>query len=144
MVKVFSCVKPRSWVLCVDSFRLDLACLVSQRRVLCCLILCWLAWLIFFELSTPLALAIFCFASLFCLLVCLVACLCFSVLVSLVSTWFEFCVMRAFVFVYVVCRGACFCSSRQFSLSFCCGHWFHLLRHLCATLLYESPRRKPG
>ena len=32
----------------------------------------------------------------------------------------------------------------QFSLSLFCGHWFRLLRHLCAPLLYESPRRKPG
>ena len=41
----------------------------------------------------------------------LFACLCFSVLGCLVSTWLEFCVLRAFIFVYVVCRGACFRSS---------------------------------
>ena len=109
------------------------ACLVQFDLVLVCVVL-----LRFVRLWRLLY-----FVSLRCS-VCLFACLCFFVLGCLVSTWLEFCVLRVSFLCtsFAVARA----SGRlvQFSLSFCCGRWFRLLRHLCATLLYESPRRKPG
>ena len=76
------------------------ACLVEFDLVLVCVVL-----LRFVRLWRLLY-----FVSLRCS-VCLFACLCFFVLGCLVSTWLEFCVLRAFILVYVVCCGACFWSS---------------------------------
>ena len=68
----------------------------------------------------------------------------FSLFCCLVSLWLEPCVGQRFVLCvpFEVARA----SARlvRFALSFCCEHWFLFLRDLFATLLYESPRRKPG
>ena len=115
-------------------FLLDLACLVSQRRVLCSLILCWLVRLIFQSFRrfwrSP------CFVSLSCS-VCLFACFCFSVLGCLISTWREFCVLRAFFCcvrrlpwrVLLLVSSNFLCRSAVGIGSICCG----IFVRLCST-----------
>ena len=127
-------------VACVIASRLDLACLLSPRRGLCDLILCRLVWM-FFLLSSSLALAEFCFASLFCLVVFF---LCFFLFCCLVPPCLEPCVGDRFLCVCRLTWRVLPLVSSGVPYRFAVGIGCFCPRYLCATLLYESPRRKPG
>ena len=126
-----------SRVACVVASRLDLACLVSARRGLRGLILCCLVWS-FFLFPSCLAVAVFCFASLFCLVVCFF--LRSSLFCCFVSPWLELCAGQRFhlrLSFDVACASA---RLVRFALSFCCRHWFlSTAVSLCDSALRVPP-----
>ena len=128
-------------VACIIASRLDLACLVSARRGLRGFILCCLVWLFLYSVLFALAAAIFCCASPLCLVVCFWAPSCFVVSCSLGlgHAWGSvfICVCRLKWRVLPLISSGLPCRFAMGIGSFC-------PRYLFETLLYESPRRKPG
>ena len=131
-----------SRVACVVASHLDLACLVLARRILRGLILCCLVWIFLFSVlfvfgccRILLRFAFLCGCLFFCVLPC------FVVLSRLVLSYawgsVFICVCRLTWRMLPLISSGLPCRFAVGIGSFC-------PRYLFETLLYESPRRKPG
>ena len=130
-----------SRVACVVASHLDLACLVSARRGLRGLILCCLVWISLFSV-----LFVFGWCRILLRFAFLFGCLffwvppCFVVLSRLGLNYAGgsvfICVCRLTWRVLPLVSSGLPCRFAEALVP--------LLRYLCATLLYETPRRKPG